>query len=222
MERKGFFNPIEVKEASEGIVSGYLANWNSVDSDGDIFASTAFNKSISERGVSGTKQIKYLLDHDTRKAVGVFTKLEADNTGLYYEAKIGSHAAGRDYLEMCKSEIIKEHSVGFRILKRDKTDNRIITEGKLYEGSGLQFLGANSNTPLLGIKSESDFTFDDLDYFLYKLEKSKDVDFIGKYKTRFTEFLKSVEQKEAELFTSESYNPTKEDIIKFFTKNILI
>jgi len=189
MERKGFSSPIEVKEQSEGIVSGYLANWGSVDSDGDIFAPNAFNKSVSERGVTGTKQIKYLLDHDTRKAVGVFTTLKADEKGLYYEAKIGSHSAGRDYLEMCKSGIIAEHSVGFRTIKRDNTDKRIISEAKLYEGSGLQFLGANSNTPLLGIKSESDFSFDDLDLFLYKLAKSNDVDFIKKYSQRFTEFL---------------------------------
>ena len=218
MERKGFSSQIEVKDQSEGIVSGYIASFNTLDSDGDIFAPTAFNKSLSERGPKGTKQIKYLLDHDQKKAVGIFTELKADESGLYYEAKIGSHALGRDYLEMCKSQIISEHSVGFKTIKRDNTDKRIITEAKLYEGSGLQFLGANSNTPLLSVKSASDFSIDDLEYILFKLSKTKDEIFIKLIK----EFLQSVEPKEAEPITSKAYNPTREEIISHYTKHISI
>lgn len=208
MERKGFNSEIEVKSESEGIVSGYIASFGTLDSDGDIFAPNAFNKSLIERGPNGTKQIKYLLDHDQKKAVGVFQVLQADTKGLYYEAKIGSHSAGRDYLEMCKSGIIAEHSVGFKTINRDKNDKRIITEAKLYEGSGLQFLGANSNTPLIGIKSASDFGVDDLEFILFKLGKSKDEIFIKMIK----DFIQSVETKEAEPITSKAYNPTAIEI----------
>jgi uncharacterized protein len=218
MERKGFSSHIEIKSQDEGIVSGYIASFNTLDSDGDIFAPNAFNKSLTERGPKGTKQIKYLLDHDQKKAIGVFTELKADDSGLYYEAKIGSHALGRDYLEMCKSGIISEHSVGFKTINRSSTDKRIITEAKLYEGSGLQFLGANSNTPLLSVKSASDFSVDDLEYILFKLSKTKDEIFIKLIK----EFLQSVETTEAEPITSKAYNPTRTEIINFYTKNILI
>lgn len=219
MERKGFNSEIEVKDQDKGIVSGYIASFNTLDSDGDIFAPSAFNKSLTERGPNGTKQIKYLLDHDQKKAIGTFTELKADNFGLYYEAKIGTHALGRDYLEMCKSGIITEHSVGFKTINRSTTDKRVISEAKLYEGSGLQFLGANSNTPLLSVKSGSDFSVDDLEYILFKLAKTKDDVYIKMIK----EFLQSVDTEiEAEKITSVGYNPTREEIIKFYTKNILI
>jgi uncharacterized protein len=216
MERKGFSSQIEVKSQDEGIVTGYIASFGTLDSDGDIFAPTAFNKSLTERGPKGTKQIKYLLDHDQKKAIGVFTELKADTTGLYYEAKIGSHALGRDFLEMCKSGIIAEHSVGFKTINRNPADKRIITEAKLYEGSGLQFLGANSNTPLLSVKSASDFSVDDLEYILFKLSKTKDEIFIKLIK----EFLQSVTANEADPITSKSINPTQAELINFYTKNI--
>lgn len=218
MERKGFSSEIEVKDQSEGIVSGYIASFGTLDSDGDIFAPNAFNKSLSERGPKGTKQIKYLLDHDQKKAVGVFTELKADERGLYYEAKIGSHTAGRDYLEMCKSGIISEHSVGFKTINRDKSDKRVITEAKLYEGSGLQFLGANSNTPLVSIKSASDFSVDDLEFILFKLGKSKDEIYIKMIK----EFLQSVEAIEAEPITSKNHNPTESELKEIIKKHFTL
>lgn len=139
-------------DSKQGIVTGYFASFNTLDSDGDIFTPGAFTKSINEN----FNRIKHLLDHDTRKAVGKITVLKQDDIGLYYESKVGSHAVGQDFLKMAESGIITEHSVGFQIPKGKTTEKdgaRHINEVKLYEGSSLQTWGANQHTPLTGIKS---------------------------------------------------------------------
>lgn len=148
------FKDVDVKQ---GIVTGYIAHFDSKDSDGDVIQKGAFTKSINERGPQGSKLIKYLLDHDKKHAIGVFTSLKEDNIGLHYEAKVGSHSNGVDFLKMVESEIINQHSIGFSTIKEQtKSDANYISEIKLYEGSALQFLGANSNTPITGIKNLSD------------------------------------------------------------------
>ena len=144
------FKDVDVKQ---GIVTGYLAHFGSKDADGDVIMEGSFTKSVSENGPEGTKRIKYLLDHKTDNAVGVFQQLKEDTNGLYYEAKIGRHQAGRDYLLMVEDEIINQHSIGFKRIKQEvKSDAKYIKEIRLYEGSGLQFWAANGNTPITGIK----------------------------------------------------------------------
>lgn len=159
MEVKGFSTQIEIKDAdpAKGIVTGYLANFGSEDNDGDIIDPGAFTKSINENGPEGKGFIKYLLDHNTKNSVGVFTQLKEDNVGLYYEAKIGRHTAGRDYLMMVEDGIINQHSIGFSRIKQEaKGSIKYIKEVRLFEGSGLQFWASNGNTPITGVKEMSD------------------------------------------------------------------
>lgn len=161
-------------------VCGYFAAFGTVDSDGDMFLPEAFNKSIQDRGVNstGNRKIAHLAYHDTRRPVGVLTKLEADNYGLYFESKLGDHTDGDDALKMYQSGIIREHSVGFQyiwdklkfidvdaeeqanipttpegqaMLERD-AGYYALSEVKLWEGSYVVF-GANSGTPTVAIKS---------------------------------------------------------------------
>lgn len=149
---KSFDLTIKDADLEQGIVTGYFASFDTLDSDGDVFVKGAFAKSINEN----FNRVKHLLDHDTRKAVGKIMVLKEDNFGLYYESKIGSHSAGKDFKEMVKSGMITEHSVGFRIPK-GKTEQKdgvtYIKEVQLYEGSSLQTWGANQHTPLTGYKS---------------------------------------------------------------------
>jgi HK97 family phage prohead protease len=139
-------------------VTGYLSAFDNVDSDNDIIKRGAYASTIAKRGPNGSKQIKYLLDHDTRKAVGRFISLEEDNFGLKYTAELGRHTLGKDFAMMVEDGIITEHSVGISVDKGEqiKGQPRVITEVTLWEGSALQFLGANSNTPITGFKSDSD------------------------------------------------------------------
>lgn len=168
MIKKGISEGFKDADVKTGIVTGYIAHFNSKDSDGDIIEKGSFTKTLLERGPEGSKLIKYLLDHKKDHAIGVFTQLKEDNTGLYYEAKIGSHNNGVDFLKMVESEIINQHSIGFCTVKENqKSDANHITEIKLLEGSALQFLGANPNTPIVGTKE-----FDDLIEDLANLERA--------------------------------------------------
>lgn len=168
MLKKGFDIGFKDIDASQGIVTGYFAHFGSIDSDGDRILPGAFTKTIQENGPNGTQLIKHLLDHDKTKAVGKIMVLKEDNIGLYYESKAGRHTNGRDFLLMAEDGILNQHSFGYRVIKQNKkSDANDLTELAMMEGSSIQFLGANRNTPITGVKS-----FDDLIDEMDTLEKA--------------------------------------------------
>lgn len=159
--------PLQFKDVDgkKGIVTGYFAHFNSIDSDGDIIKQGAFVKTINEYGpLSRRPRIKHLLNHDPSQPLGVITELKEDNYGLYYESQLGSHSLGTDFVKMAESGIVTEHSIGYQTVKFNQLKPwnewkagdamRELTELKLYEGSSLTAWGANPNTPLTGLKSE--------------------------------------------------------------------
>jgi HK97 family phage prohead protease len=159
--------PLSIKDIDgrKGIVTGYFANFDSIDSDGDIIKKGAFVKSISEQGpLSSKPRVKHLLNHDPSQPLGLLKELKEDNFGLYYESQLGTHDLGVDFVKMVDSGLITEHSIGYRTIKynqikpwadwKEGEAMRELTELKLYEGSSLTAWGANKNTPLTGMKSE--------------------------------------------------------------------
>lgn len=158
---KGINQGFTDQDTKEGIVTGYFAMFGNKDLDGDIIERGAFSKTIQERGPKGKQLIKYLLDHDTRKVVAKITELEEDERGLRYSAKIGTHSAGQDFMKMIESELINQHSFGFSVPKDkqyfdESRKANIIKEVILFEGSAVQFLGANPETTFIEMKSAAD------------------------------------------------------------------
>lgn len=158
---------MEVKDIDgrKGIVTGYFAAFDNADSDGDVIKKGSFTKTIAESGPKSAKpRIKHILNHDIYQPLGVLNTLQEDAKGLYYESQLGTHNLAVDFVKMADSGLITEHSIGYRTIKYNQVTPwqdwkqgdiaRELTELKLYEGSSLTFLGANPNTPLLGIKSE--------------------------------------------------------------------
>lgn len=154
-------------DAKQGIVTGYFSSFNNVDSDGDIIRKGAFVKSIMENGPGSAKpRIKHLLNHNTTQPLGKILVLKEDDKGLYYESKVGTHALGVDFIKKVESELITEHSIGFKTIKRNQLQDwesymktpalgmYEITEAQLWEGSSLDAWGANENTPLTGLKGK--------------------------------------------------------------------
>ena len=167
--KKGLNQGFTDSDMKQGIVSGYFAVFGNKDLDGDVIEPGAFTKTVMERGPQGKQLIKYLLDHDKNKVVAKITNLYEDNKGLRYEAKIGSHAAGQDFQKMIESELINQHSFGFRTIKEQfdqQAKANLIKEVMMYEGSAVQFLGANPETTFIDLKSEAD-AFE----YLSRLEK---------------------------------------------------
>jgi len=160
-------NPIQ------GIVTGYFSKFNNVDSDGDIMKPGAFTKTISEQGpASAQPRIKHLLNHDPSLPLGKLLTLREDEYGLYYESQVGTHEGGEDFIKMVESGLITEHSIGFKIIKRNQVqsyENYLrnpslgqfeITEVKLYEGSSLTAWGANPLTPITSLKGDKNIDVD--------------------------------------------------------------
>lgn len=152
-------------DGKKGIVTGYFANFNNVDGDGDIILPGAFTKSIRENGpASGNPRIKHLLNHYSSQPLGEIMVLQEDGKGLYYESQIGTHALGVDFVKMVESNLITEHSIGYETVKWRSHDSltyemwgkeypvRELVELKLWEGSSLTAWGANERTPLTGLK----------------------------------------------------------------------
>lgn len=224
-EYKSFYSPIlfDTKDDAPKLISGYFAHFGSVDSDGDIFQKGAFSKTIQENGPKSPKpRIKYLLDHDKKQVAGVLLDLYEDEVGLKYEAELGDWDTGVKVSQMALKGALTEHSVGFNTIKRDKSDKRVITEAKLWEGSILQTWGANSNTPLLYAKGDSEPIDIDWDLLLFNVKRSKDDALIAEYKEKFQEFIQSVTPHEAEQITSKGFNPTKEELKELITQNFTL
>jgi HK97 family phage prohead protease len=139
-------------DRKQNIVTGYFSAFDIKDSDGDIIRKGAFKRSIEEWYPKG--RIKHLMNHNPSQPLGTLTILKEDDYGLYYESKVGTHNLGQDFIKMVESDLIKEHSIGFSVIKESKgKDGNEMTDLKLYEGSSLTAWGANEYTPLTGMKS---------------------------------------------------------------------
>jgi HK97 family phage prohead protease len=150
---------IKDADSKKGIITGYFSAFNNVDSDNDIIMPGAFARTIEERGPNSKQpRIKHLLNHRIDQPLGKLLVLAEDDKGLYYESKAGTHSLGREFIKMVESELISEHSIGFRTIKweRDQDNDAVtkLTELQLWEGSSLTAWGANSQTPLTGMKGQ--------------------------------------------------------------------
>jgi len=151
-------------DAKTGIVTGYFSHFGNIDSDNEIVMPGAFSKTIADRGPDSKQpRIKHLLNHRPEQPLGKIMVLKEDGHGLYYESKVGSHTAGKEFIKMVESELITEHSIGYKILNwerdREKPDVKRLTDLQLWEGSSLTSWGANSETPLTGIKQKAGKSF---------------------------------------------------------------
>jgi HK97 family phage prohead protease len=143
-------------DTKRGIVTGYFASFGNKDSDNDIILKGAFQKTIEERG-PGSRQprIKHLLNHRSDQPIGKIMLLQEDDKGLYYESQVGTHFLGKEFIAMVQSELISEHSIGFRVVDKEPTkDGTLLKELQLWEGSSLTAWGANEFTPLTSMKGQ--------------------------------------------------------------------
>jgi HK97 family phage prohead protease len=138
-------------------VSGYLASFDTVDEAYDRLHKGCFAKSLQEHGVgsASARKILFCWHHRTDMPIGQFTKLEEDDKGLYFEAKLDDIPLVRDtVIPQYKSGTLNQHSIGFCYVKfqHNETDDVFdVYEVELYEGSVVS-IGCNENTPFLGFK----------------------------------------------------------------------
>lgn len=155
LEIKDFTGSVQDVDFKNRIVTGYFNNWDSIDSDGDVIRKGAGVKTIGERG----SDIYYLNQHKWDQPHTRDNILKEDGSGTYFEtSKLPNTTYSNDALVLYQEGIIKEHSFGFQVVKANQIkiegkSIREIVEYKLYEFSNVT-LGANSNTPFTGFKSQ--------------------------------------------------------------------
>jgi HK97 family phage prohead protease len=192
----------ELIDADEkaGIIKGYGSYFGNKDSDNDVIMKGAYKKTIAENG----ERVKYLYQHDMNQPIGKMTELYEDEKGLVFVAEIAKTQLGKDVVELMKSGVITENSVGIMpIQKNNKGDFREITEVKLYEISAVT-LAANDQAKILDVKGNIDVEklskrYDNLTKLIRKGDISDEMGYaieaeILKLKSLFVEFTKPVEE----------------------------
>ena len=192
----------ELIDADEkaGIIKGYGSYFGNKDSDNDVIMKGAYKKTIAENG----ERVKYLYQHDMNQPIGKMTELYEDEKGLVFVAEIAKTQLGKDVVELMKSGVITENSVGIMPMqKNNKGDYREITEVKLYEISAVT-LAANDQAKILDVKGNIDVDklskrYDNLTKLIRKGEISDEMGFaieaeIQKLKSLFVEFTKPVDE----------------------------
>ena len=192
----------ELLDADEyaGIVKGYGSYFGNKDADNDIIMKGAYKKTIAENG----SRVKYLYQHNMMQPIGKMREMYEDDTGLVFVAEIAKTQLGKDVVELMKSGVLTENSVGIMPMqKENKGDYREITEVKLYEISAVT-LAANEEAKILDVKGNVDVDklnkrYDNLCKLIRKGDISDELGYaieaeILKLKSLFIEFTKPTDE----------------------------
>ncbi len=145
-----------VKEISEtGTFSGYASIYDIADYDDDIIASGAFGESIAALQDKG-RMPAMLWQHDSATPIGVYTKLQEDEKGLYCEGQLCMDCEqGAEAAALLKMGALSGMSVGFMIDAYSidvEKEMRIITKADLWEISIVTF-PCNDSARITSVKS---------------------------------------------------------------------
>jgi HK97 family phage prohead protease len=168
-------------DTSKRVVKVAFAELESKDRDGDIFEPTAFDKSIREKGPSGSNEIWHLINHEKKlqSALGKFSNVYREGKYIVGENSYRDMWLWKEVAwPLYEKGDITQHSVGFNIIKEHKAaDANIITEVQLWEGSAVLW-GANPNTPTLDVaksifKEKSESAADYMGFVIKNLQEGK-------------------------------------------------
>lgn len=108
---------IEVKfsRPDEGVIEGYASYFGGEpDSVGDVVASGAFARSLTEHKAAGTAPLM-LWQHDPTEPIGVWTDIREDQNGLAVKGQLVLEAEkGREAHALLKAGALNGLSIGFR------------------------------------------------------------------------------------------------------------
>lgn len=150
VERKTVKFEVKDVDEKEGTFSGYAATFaKHPDSYGDIIDHGAFKKTLKEMG----SRVKILWNHYVLEPIGLPTKLEEDEKGLYVEGKLSLGVQrAREVLSLMKDGVITEMSIGYNTLKETYEEGiRHLQEVRLWDVSPVTF-AANPEAVILGVK----------------------------------------------------------------------
>ena len=137
----------------KGVVTMYVNAFGNVDSDGDISQKGAFTKTISEQ----FRRMKHLYRHNADLQIGLPIEMKQDDFGLLVRSELNlkkpiAMDVYTDYHQAKRLDRPMEHSIGFKVKKRDTKNRAIITEYELWEYSTVTW-GANELATMVDLKS---------------------------------------------------------------------
>lgn len=139
--------PMELKfSAEKGTVSGYASRFNAKDYGGDTVQPGAFTASLREHKARGSKPL-FLWQHDQTAPIGIWTKVEEDDKGLFVEGKLITEASrGADAHALLKAGALNGLSIGYRTIKSRPAGGRgrLLDQLDLVEISLVTFPMLNS------------------------------------------------------------------------------
>ena len=150
----------EIKAVSDdGLFSGYASVFDNVDSYGDIVRKGAFVESISEWEAKG-KMPPILWNHDPSDPIGIYTKMQEDDKGLFVEGRllIDDVPRARQTHALMKAGVIDGLSIGYRVKEYLYNVDEEVTDLiklSLREVSIVTF-PANPETRIEAVKSRLD------------------------------------------------------------------
>ena len=148
--------PVNIKtHALKGTFTGYASIFNVVDNYGDVVLPGAFRQTLQELHIT---HIKLLWQHDHKKPIGVFTKIEETVKGLLVEGKIFTDLRqGKEASMLLQSGVVDGLSIGYEIEECFyNQDIRYIKKAKLWEVSIVTF-PANETARIKDVRSQELF-----------------------------------------------------------------
>ncbi len=208
-------------DEEKNIVKGYGSYFDNMDSDKDVIRKGAYQKTIQENG----HRVKYLYQHNMMQPIGKMNELYEDDKGLVFTAMIPKTTLGKDIIELMKSGVITENSVGILpIVKEDKGDYREIKEVKLYEISAVT-LAANDQAKIMDVKGTNNLEdvykrYDQLSKLIRKGNISDDMGYaiegeIYKLKSLFINATQPID-----IFTEPVEEKSEFDVYKYLLNNL--
>lgn len=142
---------LAIKALGDSLPEGYVAGWAStpdLDLYRHVVVPNAFSESIAEKGLTGPKAIKLLIQHDRDRVAGVIRVLETRGQSLWLEAEMNMRISYvRDFYEASKMAGGFSFSVGFYLedyefrVDAGKEEYLQINKGELEEISMVPFPG---------------------------------------------------------------------------------
>ena len=134
-------------------VTLYYAIFENLDSNGWIFNSKAFNRTIKNNNLT----FPFLREHNKLEVVGKTVDMGSDSIGAFATVKIANTAKGDDTLQLYEDGIYKEHSfVGYVVQgeprKINNTNATYVKEVMLEEVS-VVLNAANHNATVISIEN---------------------------------------------------------------------
>jgi len=150
LKNSNTFNEIRT-EGDAGIVEGYIAVWDTIDSYNSRFERGAFKRTIKNR----LHKIRMLWNHDQTQPIGKLIEIREDDHGVFIKAQLIMEVEkAKETFELIRGGAIDCFSFGFRTIKEHFENGvEVIEEVMLGEISPVVF-EANGNSVVTSLRSD--------------------------------------------------------------------